>query len=154
MSFRAYDDNVVIALEPIEQQTASGLTLIDSKQKHRTAIVKAVGPGYINRGGFRVPMSVKVGDRVLVEPYAGQDYSADISIPRHNKDTRFQELFGERGEFRIVREEEILGVLECSACAGSHKDSEACPESSKYFGVPVRAHQTFTLNLKKEQAAE
>jgi hypothetical protein len=58
-----------------------------------------------------VPNTVKVGDRVIVDALAGQNYALDLSVPRHNKTQEFQELFGDRGEFRIVREEEILGVL-------------------------------------------
>jgi uncharacterized cupin superfamily protein len=33
-------------------------------------------------------------------------------VPRSNKSAEFQELFGDRGQFRIVREQEILAVLE------------------------------------------
>jgi co-chaperonin GroES (HSP10) len=121
--FRAYADNVVLAFEPRETQTASGLSVVHSgkngAREHRTARVVASGPGYWHRFGTSqrstrvfVENTVKVGDRVIVDALAGQDYRMDLSIPRHNKDQQFQELFGERGEFRIVREEEILGVLE------------------------------------------
>jgi hypothetical protein len=59
-----------------------------------------------------VPNTVQPGDRVIVDARAGQNYDMDLTTPRHNKPTEFQELVGERGEFRIVREEEILAVIE------------------------------------------
>jgi len=125
VTFRAYADNVVIQIEPRETQTESGLTLVhggkNGAREHRTARVVASGPGYYRskpggangteRGVF-VPNEVKPGMRVIVDALAGQDYALDLSVPRHNKSAEFQELFGDKGEFRIVREEEILGVLE------------------------------------------
>jgi len=36
----------------------------------------------------------------------------DLTVPRHNKSAEFQDLFGDAGEFRIVREQEILAVVE------------------------------------------
>ena len=116
MIFRAYADNVVIQIEPLEQQTKSGLYTPHSgaakARGHRSAVVLASGPGHINRFGKFVPNEVKAGDRVIVDALAGQDYAMDLSVPRHNKTPEFQELFGDRGEFRIVREEEILGILD------------------------------------------
>jgi len=123
VTFRAYADNVVLQFEPRETQTASGLTLVHSgkngAREHRTARVIQSGPGYWHLFGSSqrthrvfVPNEVKVDDRVIVDALCGQDYSMDLSVPRHNKSAEFQELFGDKGEFRIVREEEILGVLE------------------------------------------
>jgi co-chaperonin GroES (HSP10) len=116
MTFRAYADNVVLEFEPRETQTASGLTVVHSGKKgardHRTARVVASGPGYTRRSGVFIANEVQPGDRVVVDALAGQDYAMDLSVPRHNKSAEFQDLFGDRGEFRIVREEEILGVLE------------------------------------------
>ena len=129
MTFRPYADNVVIELLPLESQTASGIQLAwDGKAKargHRFARVVASGPGYWLRlqnkdaqglqKTFRdvfIPNEVKQGETVLVDALAGQDYAMDVTIPRHNKSNEFQELFGDRGEFRIIREQEILGVVE------------------------------------------
>lgn len=125
MSFRAYADNVVIQLEPQPAMSAGGLHIPQQTQRgargSRTARVLVSGPGYYRQtsngaGGSRdsvfVANEIKSGDRVLVDAVSGQDYQMDLTIPRHNKSTEFQELFGERGEIRIVREQEILGILE------------------------------------------
>lgn len=59
-------DYVVAQTEKAESKTASGLYLPDKAQeKPKTAKVLAVGPG---KNG--VPMSVKVGDRILYKSYS------------------------------------------------------------------------------------
>lgn len=121
MTFRAYADNVVIELLPLETRTASGLALVHGSKQgardHRRARVVASGPGYHDARDRFIANTVQVGDIVIVDAHAGQDYAMDLSVPRHNKSAEFQELFGDRGEFRIVREQEILGILEEEAAA-------------------------------------
>ena len=121
MNIRTYADNVIIALLPQPTQTASGIQLMagarTGARDHRKARVLASGPGFRDRHGHLVPNEVKPGDIVIVDALAGQDYSLDLSIPRHNKSSEFQELIGERGEFRIIREQEILAVVESEASA-------------------------------------
>lgn len=122
---RPFADNVLIVLEPLPTMSDGGLHLPQQQQRRardsRTAQVLAVGPGHYRQrkigangttDGVFVPTSVKPKERVLVDAQAGQDYTLDISVPRHNKSSEFQELLGWRGEFRIIREDEILGVLE------------------------------------------
>jgi co-chaperonin GroES (HSP10) len=116
MTFKAYADNVVIVLEPLPTETASGIAMVRTSAKgareSRTARVVASGPGYRTRLGALVPNELKEGDRVVVDALAGQNYALDLTIPRHNKNNEFQELFGERGEFRIIRQDEALAVLD------------------------------------------
>jgi co-chaperonin GroES (HSP10) len=132
---RPLKDNVIIALEPKPTQTASGIQLVHDMKKvkareSRTAIVLASGPGYYRprpallgarvyheAGSAFVPNETRAGDRVIVDALAGQNYDFDLSIPRTNVSPEFQELVGERGEFRIVREQEILGIIETESAA-------------------------------------
>lgn len=109
---RAYADNVILRLDPPVTETKSGLYMPDTKNQHRFATVIDSGPGYHTAHGAFVPNDVRPGDRVIVDRLAGQNYSLDFSIPRHNKSTEFGELFGDSGEFRIVREQEIHCVVE------------------------------------------
>lgn len=113
MTMRMYADNVCLVLEPMPTETPSGLAIIQSQASkgHRTARVLASGPGYLTRMGALVPNETKPGDRVVIDALAGQNYALDLNIPRHNKGAEFEELAGDRGEFRIVREEEILAIL-------------------------------------------
>jgi co-chaperonin GroES (HSP10) len=116
MTFRAYADNVVLEFVKPNPQAEGAVVIVESGKAtargHRIARVVASGPGYTRRSGVFIANEVKTGDRVVVDALAGQDYAMDLSVPRHNKSAEFQDLFGDRGEFRIVREEEILGVLE------------------------------------------
>lgn len=122
-SIAAYQDNVILVLEPKPTETESGIALVHSggnrARESRTARVIRSGPGYHKKccGGF-VPNEVKEGDRVIVDALCGQNYDLDFSAPRYNKSAEFQELVGERGEFRIVRADEILAVVGQDARVG------------------------------------
>jgi co-chaperonin GroES (HSP10) len=113
---RAYADNVVVVLETPPDVTASGLHLPQNRQERRTgarrARVVAVGPGHSRPSGVFIPTQVKEGETVLVDAMAGQDYTMDLTVPRHNKAVEWGDA---RGQFRIVREDEILGVVEQEA---------------------------------------
>ncbi len=68
------DDRVVI--KPIEREEVSkgGIILPDTaKEKPQEGEVIAVGPGKLTEAGDRVPMSVRVGDKVLYAKYAGTE---------------------------------------------------------------------------------
>lgn len=113
-AFRCYQDNVLLRFEELPKLSAGGLHLPDTRrgEKTRQAVVVAVGPGHTNRGGHFIPTTVKVGSRVVVDAQAGQNYELDLSVPRHNKPTEWADG---SGEFRIVREEEILCDLGADA---------------------------------------
>ena len=116
---RCYADNVLVQLEPLETVSSSGLALVHTRapgaREHRFARVIASGPGYHKKccGGF-VPNETKPGDRVIVDAMAGDKmkYDFDVSAPRQNTQGDMDHLLGERGAWRIVREEEILAIVE------------------------------------------
>jgi co-chaperonin GroES (HSP10) len=113
---RAYMDNVIVRLLPRETVTAGGLFIPDNangpngKQTVQAEVI-ASGPGWRMRNGRGplVPNETKPGDVVLIDAMAGQDYSLDLNVPRHNKASDWSD---DRGQFRIVREDEIHGVVE------------------------------------------
>lgn len=111
-SLRAHQDNLVIVFEPSES-LSTVLHIMESRPKHRLAKVMLSGAGYITKHGVLVENTVKERDRVVVDADAGQDYAMDINIPRHNaKGCEFESMFGHSGNFRIVREQEVLGIIE------------------------------------------
>lgn len=68
-----------LVIKPIlqEEVLSSGIVIPDTaKEKPSQGEVIAVGPGKIDDGA-RVPMDVKVGDRVLYAKYAGQEIKID-----------------------------------------------------------------------------
>jgi chaperonin GroES len=69
-----------VLVKPIEQEvkTKSGIYLPDTaKEKPQEGEVLAVGPGKIDDEGKRIPMDVKVGDRVLYAKYGGTEIKVD-----------------------------------------------------------------------------
>jgi chaperonin GroES len=71
-------DRVIV--EPLEQEekTASGIILPETaKEKPQQGTVLAVGPGRRDDAGKRVPMDVKVGDKVLFQKYGGTEIKLD-----------------------------------------------------------------------------
>ncbi len=71
------DRVVVRALEETEQMRG-GLYIPDTaKEKPQQGEVIAVGPGKFDDKGNRVPMDVKVGDKVLYGKYSGTEVTLD-----------------------------------------------------------------------------
>jgi chaperonin GroES len=90
-----YDKIVVKVEEPKEQRTASGIIIPDTAQeKPQVGEVIAVGEGRLLQNGEIKPLSVKVGDFVVYNKYAGSEV----------------ELEGEK--YLILSEDEVLAVLE------------------------------------------
>ena len=113
-------DNVVIVLEPEETMTPGGLYCAPQKgaRYSRVGRVLSVGPGHYGRASWKHPegcfhqTELRVGDRVIVDSKCGQDYRLDLNAPRQNKGAEFSALCGAKGEFRIIREDEALAVIE------------------------------------------
>ena len=89
------EDRIVVRPLEAEQTTASGLVIPDTaKEKPQEGEVLAVGPGrFDDAGAKRVPMDVKVGDKVLYGKYSGTEVTVD----------------GE--QLLILRESDVLAVI-------------------------------------------
>jgi chaperonin GroES len=69
-----------VLVKPIEQETKtkSGIYLPDTaKEKPQEGEVLAVGPGKMTDDGKRVPLDLKVGDRVIYAKYGGTEIKVD-----------------------------------------------------------------------------
>jgi len=72
-------DRLVIKAVVQEEVLASGIVIPDTaKEKPQQGEVIAVGPGRLDEDGKRIPMDLKVGDRVLYAKYSGQDIKIDL----------------------------------------------------------------------------
>ena len=70
MALQPLADRIVAKPVEAEAKTASGILLPDqAKEKTHIAEVVAVGPGRLNKSGERVPMEVKVGDKIVHTEY-------------------------------------------------------------------------------------
>jgi chaperonin GroES len=87
-----------------EKETAKGGIIIPdtAKEKPQEGEVMAIGAGKVEKGK-RVPLDVKVGDRILFGKYTGNDILVDDQ------------------EYLILREEEILAKISGMAKAASSK---------------------------------
>jgi chaperonin GroES len=71
-------DRVVIKPSDREETTKSGLVIPDTaKEKPQEGTIIAVGPGRTDDDGDRIPMDVKVGNKVLFAKYAGTEMKID-----------------------------------------------------------------------------
>lgn len=75
LKVRPIGDKVLIKRDEAETQTEAGIYLPESaKDKPRTGTVKAVGTGATNHDtGEHIPMTLKVGDKVIFSSYAGTE---------------------------------------------------------------------------------
>ena len=78
VSIKPLEDRIVIKSLEAEQTTASGLVIPDTaKEKPQEGEVLSVGPGRIDDNGNRVPLDVKVGDKVIYSKYGGTEVTID-----------------------------------------------------------------------------
>jgi chaperonin GroES len=90
-----HDRVIIRRIEESANQTAGGLFIPDTaKEKPQEGEVIAAGEGKYKEDGTRQTLDVKAGDRVLFGKYSGSEIKLD----------------GE--EFLIMREDEILGIIE------------------------------------------
>jgi len=95
MKFRPLQDRILIKRIEKEDKTAGGIIIPDTaKEKPQEGEVVAVGSGKRLDDGKVMPVDVKKGDRVLFGKYSGSEIKIDGQ------------------EHLILREEEILGILE------------------------------------------
>jgi chaperonin GroES len=73
VSLQPLEDRIVVKPSEGEEMTASGLVIPDTaKEKPQEGEVIAVGPGRFE-DGTRVPLDVKVGDKVIYSKYGGTE---------------------------------------------------------------------------------
>jgi chaperonin GroES len=100
MAFQPLHDRVLVKRVQSEEKTKGGLIIPDSaKEKPAEGEVVACGEGARKDSGELIPMSVKVGDRILFGKWSGTEVTLD----------------GE--ELIIMKESDILGIISASASA-------------------------------------
>ena len=95
MKVRPLYDRILVKRTEAKEQVRGGIIIPDTaKEKPMEAMVQAVGEGKFDDNGKRVPLDVKKGDRILIGKYSGTEIKIDEE------------------EFLIVREDEVLAVIE------------------------------------------
>ena len=94
MAFTPLHDRVLVRRIEAEEKTAGGIIIPDTaKEKPQEGEVIAVGAGARDEDGDRIPLDVKVGDRILFGKWSGTEVKLD----------------GE--DLIIMKESDILGVI-------------------------------------------
>jgi len=87
-------DRVIVERSKAAERSVGGIILPEtSKSKLNIGKVLAVGPGHRDKDGKLVPLTIKVGDHVLLSEYGGTDAKIDDK------------------EYSIYREDDILAIL-------------------------------------------
>lgn len=95
MKITPIKDNIVVKrIEETEEKKVGSIIIPDSaKEKPLTAEVVAVGSGRVLKDGKKLPLEVKVGDKILIGKYSGSEVKLD------------------NDEYLILKEDEVLGIL-------------------------------------------
>ena len=94
MAIKPLHDRVLLKrCEPAETMKGGIIIPDTAKEKPMEAEVMAVGEGKLGDDGKRIPMSVKVGNKVLIGKYTGTEVKIDGD------------------DHVIVREDEILAIV-------------------------------------------
>jgi chaperonin GroES len=94
MNLKPLGDRIVVKVVEELERTKGGIVLPDTaKEKPQEAEVLAVGPGARNEKGERVPMEVKVSDRVVFQKYSGTEFKMDDE------------------DYLILRESDVLAIV-------------------------------------------
>lgn len=95
MKLKPLGDRIVVKVLSQEEKTKGGIVLPDTaKEKPQEGEVKAVGTGRVLDNGQKLPLDVKVGDRVLSSKYGGTEVKVDGD------------------EFLILSERDVLAVID------------------------------------------
>ena len=93
MKIRPLQDRVIVKRIAEEEKTKGGIIIPDTaKEKPQQGEIIATGPGKYEDGKL-VPMSVKVGDKVLYGKYSGTEITLDNE------------------QYLILRESDVLAVV-------------------------------------------
>jgi len=104
MNIRPLNDRIVVKRIDEQETTRNGIIIPDSaKEKPQQGEVMAIGKGKRLEDGTVVAPDVQIGDRILFGKYSGAEIKMDGQ------------------EFLILREEEVLGIIEGKAATVSGK---------------------------------
>jgi chaperonin GroES len=102
MNIRPLYDRIVVKRVEEQESTLHGIVIPDSaKEKPQEGEVLAIGRGKRLENGKLVALDLKAGDRILFGKYSGNEIKLDGT------------------EYIIMREDDVLGILESGAKAAN-----------------------------------
>jgi len=104
MKVKPLHDRILIKRVEEKETIKGGIIIPDTaKEKPQEGEVIAVGGGKKTEEGKVIPLDVKAGDRILFGKYSGTEIKIDDE------------------EFLIIREEEVLGIIEAAKQSAAKK---------------------------------
>ncbi|HEY7184059.1 MAG TPA: co-chaperone GroES [Blastocatellia bacterium] len=98
VNIRPLNDRIIVRRLEDQEQMRGGLYIPDTaKEKPQEGEVLAVGNGKLLDNGQRIAIDLKAGDKILFGKYAGTEIKLDGN------------------EYLILREDDVLGVVETTA---------------------------------------
>jgi chaperonin GroES len=95
MKIRPLHDRILVKRLEEQEVKKGGIIIPDSaKEKPQEGKVIAVGTGKVGDDGKKIPLDVKAGDKILFGKYSGSEVKVEDE------------------EYLILREEDVLGILE------------------------------------------
>jgi chaperonin GroES len=94
MKIQPLGDRILVKRIKAEEKTAGGIVVPDTaKEKPKEGEVISLGTGKVNEKGEKQAFTVKEGDKILFESYAGNEVEID----------------GE--EYLVMKEDDVLGII-------------------------------------------
>jgi chaperonin GroES len=95
MNLKPLGDKIVVKVLTREEKTKGGIVLPDTaKEKPTEGEVIAIGTGKVLENGQKLPLEVKVGDRIIYSKYAGTEVKVNDE------------------EYVIFSERDVLAIIE------------------------------------------
>lgn len=95
MKLKPLNDRVLVKRLESEEVSAGGIIIPDTaKEKPMKGEIVAAGPGKVDESGKTIAMSVKEGEMVLFNKYAGTEIKIDGA------------------DYLVMREDDILAIIE------------------------------------------
>jgi chaperonin GroES len=95
MKLRPLQDRILVQRVKEEGKTKGGIIIPDTaKEKPAEGKVIAAGNGKLDENGKRIALEIKKGDRILFGKYSGSEVNIEAE------------------EYLIMREDDVLGVIE------------------------------------------
>jgi chaperonin GroES len=95
VNLKPLHDNVVVEHVEQDDKTTGGVFLPDTaKEKPQEGVIRAVGSGRVLDNGTTLPVTVKVGDRILYRKYSGSEVKIDGT------------------EYLIIPEKDVLAIVD------------------------------------------
>jgi len=95
MAIEPLADRILVKIKEEEETKIGSIIVPDTaKEKPGEGVVIAVGPGRVSDDGKKIPLEVKVGDRILFGKFSG----TEVTVGNE--------------EYTMMRESDVLAVIE------------------------------------------